>query len=352
MLSGDNGIIKKATDAKIKTDIAQVIENAQTDILEEIAKNKGQNITKEQLVKILNKYFKHIEETSIPDEISTTKDLELTTIDEKYKINLSQIFLGKFFIQSDSNKQLISKQNSYVGYYADFEADGTVDGIIYADLSVGKTNSSEYWGNSGGKYIITPINEGLKDYYISQKEYNGEYGKKDVLSPIGTGNERFYVMDLKDIDGQVGKTYYSWYYAANDRKNEWESCTSKDIDIGNNGEGKAKILGMENTTIMLTKWNGENFGIKNAGTYKDVWGAIKTKVDDGWFLPSKSEISAFAGELGITKDNYTDLGLGYKYWSSSQGSRYYASSAYFGGYGRIMDDTVDQGYYIRLSTIF
>ena len=32
MLSGDNGILQKSTDAKINTEKAQIIENAQTDI--------------------------------------------------------------------------------------------------------------------------------------------------------------------------------------------------------------------------------------------------------------------------------------------------------------------------------
>lgn len=99
MLSGDNGILQRATDAKVKTEKAQIIENAQTDILGQQAENKGTNITKKQLVEILNTYFKPTAKTSIPDEISTTNDIELTTIDEKYKINLSQIYKGSFEVE-------------------------------------------------------------------------------------------------------------------------------------------------------------------------------------------------------------------------------------------------------------
>ena len=54
MLSGDNGILQKATDAKVKTEKAQIIENAQTKILGQQAENKGTNITKGQLAEILN----------------------------------------------------------------------------------------------------------------------------------------------------------------------------------------------------------------------------------------------------------------------------------------------------------
>ena len=83
----------------MKTEKAQIIENAQTDILEQLAENKGTNITKGQLVEILNTYFKPTAETSIPDEISITNDLVLTTIDDKYNINLSQVYTGSFEVK-------------------------------------------------------------------------------------------------------------------------------------------------------------------------------------------------------------------------------------------------------------
>ena len=101
MLSGDNGILQRATDAKVKTEKAQIIEKAQTDILGQQVENKGTNITKGQLAKILNTYFKPTAETSIPDEVSfeVGHDIELITIDEKYKINLSQIYTGSFEVE-------------------------------------------------------------------------------------------------------------------------------------------------------------------------------------------------------------------------------------------------------------
>ncbi len=96
MLTGNNSILQKATDAKMNTERKSVIELAQTDILGQIAENKGENISKEQLATILNKYFKTIDANTIPDIVSATKDLELTSIDNKYKIKLSEIYNGKF----------------------------------------------------------------------------------------------------------------------------------------------------------------------------------------------------------------------------------------------------------------
>lgn len=44
----------------------------------------------------MNKQFKTVDENLIPDDISGENDLNLTTTDERYKINLSEIYIGKF----------------------------------------------------------------------------------------------------------------------------------------------------------------------------------------------------------------------------------------------------------------
>ena len=53
MLTGDNSILQKATDAKTNTERKSVIELAQTDILGQITENKGETITETQLKTIL-----------------------------------------------------------------------------------------------------------------------------------------------------------------------------------------------------------------------------------------------------------------------------------------------------------
>ena len=116
MLSGNNGILQRATDAKTETEKAQIIENAQTDILGQQTENESASITKEQLVAILNKYFQTTEITSIPDIISPTNDLELTTIDNKYIIRLSEIFSGNFLTKDDGKMIKDLEIGDYVRY--------------------------------------------------------------------------------------------------------------------------------------------------------------------------------------------------------------------------------------------
>ena len=91
--------------------------------------------------------------------------------------------------------------NFGVGYYADVDGNGTVDGIIFADFKYGGSGS---WG--GTDYTISTVT-GLKEYYVSKTNYNGPFGIKDVLSARGSGNARFNVMALSDYNNSATYTF-------------------------------------------------------------------------------------------------------------------------------------------------
>ena len=103
--------------------------------------------------------------------------------------------------------------SSGVGYYADVDGNGTVDGVIFEDFKVGGSGS---WGNWNGTYTI-PTVSGTKEYYISKTNYSGTFGTKDVLSAKGSGNNRFYVMALSD----VGNDTYLWSEGKELESNGW-----------------------------------------------------------------------------------------------------------------------------------
>ena len=241
-------------------------------------------------------------------------------------------------------KKPISKETPYVGCYADIDDDGTADGVIYADLAVGNTGSGK-WYDSDGIYTIPKETEGLKDYYVKDEDYTSEkFGNTTakLIAPIegssGT-KERFYVMALEDFNKG---TFYDWYNAAKDQMSDYSSTTSVNF-----GKGKA------NTETMISKWNAKAYGDQDkCSSHKDMWGQIQEKVNKGWFVPSRAEWAAFAGELGITSSNYEDLGLSHYYWSSSQNG---TSSAWFANFfGGFMDDriNVDRNGYVSLSATF
>ena len=214
----------------------------------------------------------------------------------------------------------IDTERSYVGYYADVDRDGTVDGVIYADLAIGGSGSwTEIEGWHAITYTYPKVTSGLKQYYVSSESYTGFGGKwtKPVITALEgiQGTDRFYVMALEDFN--AGTNYY-WYNSAYGNMGDYSTATSKDF-----GTGK------ENTATMIAKWNGIEYGGQNTGSYPDMWGVIQKADNKGktwdlnrWFIPSKEEWDAF-GEFAyrtmkVGKSNYGQFGLGDHYWTSSQ----------------------------------
>lgn len=196
----------------------------------------------------------------------------------------------------------ISKTENYIGNYADIDGDGTVDGVIFADLAFSKAGS---WGTGYfGDYSYSSISiSDLKDYYVSQDQYTDKLaGAARVLSPISNsvGAERFYVIALEDIEAT------NWYYSLTSDSIGWATNTSF-------GSGNS------NTQTVLQGWESKSFGEHNTGPkFKDLWEKIQNKIATGWFVPSRAEIAAFADNLGITTKNLQSHGLGAYYWTSSQ----------------------------------
>ena len=112
------------------------------------------------------------------------------------------------------------KGNSGVGYYADVDGNGTVDGIIFADFKNGGSGS---WG--GTSYTI-PTATGLKEYYISKTNYNGPFGTRNVLTAKGNGNARFNVMALSDVNGSKLYTFANAKYITS---GDWRTPTKEDL---------------------------------------------------------------------------------------------------------------------------
>ncbi len=326
MLTGENGILTQANNAKEATEKASVIEQAQIDILEKQTENGGADLTTSDLKEILNKYFEGVPE-KLPEDL---RELELKSKEEYggQMIKVSEIYSGTL----EQEKEGVPETESYVGYYADVDGDKVADGIIFVDLA-DTEHTSGRWNNDiegWSDYEYTPVTENLKKYEICSESYSGFNGKweRPVLTEIkGSGtNDRFYVMALEDINPG---TRYCWYDAAYGKLDKIVSETTNDF-----GAGK------ENTEYVKAKFDlGEaegGWGKQNDnGTYADMWGVeeVKDKIKEGWFVPSKSEWAAFGDftftKLGVKTSNYSTYGLNDWYWSSSQDGANYAYSAGF-----------------------
>lgn len=164
-LMGDNGLITRANDAKIATEIADIKEQIQTEILSEQAGNQG-NILDSSLETILLKYGTLSNEEKLIDKT-------LTTTKGNHEIKVSDIFNGTtvkdvpkdpvIADKSGANKPNLNKiaQKTYVTW------DLNEEGTEYVPNDT-QTTQPDYWYDyENGKWAnIKTINNGLEAYWV------------------------------------------------------------------------------------------------------------------------------------------------------------------------------------------
>jgi len=146
-------------------------------------------------------------------------------------------------------------------------------------------------GSWGGTSYTIDTATDLKEYHISQTNYEGPFGTKNVLSARESGNERFKVMALSDYNNSATYTF----------------TNAKGITSGE------------------------------------------------WSVPTKIELAASGGELGITTSNYSGYGLKVTYWSSSVHSPSMGNLGYYVSFsnGYInFDYNTNTQYPVRLARTF
>lgn len=160
-LTGENGILTRASDAKEQTEIAEVKERVQTDILGEQAGNNGE-LTKGKFIDILNKYFKDVPtEENFPEDITS---LILKTKEEygSHDIKISEIYSGSFPKTPETVERL--KVGDKV-YYDTGNPNIGEEGIIECTVLYDKAYNEEKATNYGIQIISTGViknSEGTK----------------------------------------------------------------------------------------------------------------------------------------------------------------------------------------------
>ena len=342
-LTSENGIINQASKVKETSKVAKTEEEAKLEysnlILEKQMEGHGEET---ELSDVIGKLEENGYETAEKDGKNYIK------IGEYYyeiKLENEQVSIAREKTEgitggASSSGTVASNSQSYVGYYADLNGDRTPDGIIFADLLHGKTGT---WSSRNDSTYTIPTITSAKSYTISQEKYTeGKFGEKEIITASGSGADRFYVMSLTDLNVGGYRSYY-WYKSAYGNMSDYSTYTSKDF-----GSGK------ENTRKMIEKWKLGTNGGYGAQNDRDLWKHIQDVAGEGkkWFIPSKAEWSAFAGELGILTGNYSSKGLKDNYWSSSQGDTFGAwHTRFYGGY-MYYYSVGSYYFYVRLATTF
>ena len=271
-----------------------------------------------------NAYRYYINDEPTPREISSSNTYTYTGLNASttYNIKVEVVnksgLIGSKTTQATTNQSIVSETTSYVGYYADVDGDGSVDGIIYADLAIGGN------GNWNGYGYTIPVSSSFKQYEITQDSYTGNFGTEPVIAPVNgsSGNGRFYVMAL--TNGVAGTASF------------WGSTGTSVVTKTNFGAGK------DNTTAMISKTGSSNY----------LWNIITSQVAKGWYVPSEYEWAAFADAFNINSSNYSNTyGLTDYYWTSSQDNNTYAWSIDFNR-GGLYSEIVNNYYCVRLGTTF
>ena len=231
----------------------------------------------------------------------SSQEREIKEIEKAYNEDIEMEYSKKI---AEISNQSISNDVSYVGKYADIDDNGTIDGIIFADLAIGNTVPGNF-GNQDGAYTI-PKMTGLKEYYVKKTEKDRRWDintAKEVIAPKeGTsGKDRFYVMELEDLKLN-NKSTFTWNKAYDN------SSFNTSLKFG---------TGETNTKELMSK----PFQID-----VDIWkSSVLIEKRPKWFVPSREEWAAFANELNIgksgSKNSYVNHNLERWYWSSSQFNR-------------------------------
>lgn len=187
MLSGDNSILQRATDAKEKTERQSVVEQARTDVLGYQAENKGTDLKKSQLKSVLDTYFKEVPDVEDLPDGENLFNQEFNTKDKygTYTIRVSEIYNGNIYVDiPQSNGKIASKI---------FEASGTTEGKMHIGDYV---NYPVYYNN-----VISNVNKWSSiENSVPADAYNGWR----VLSINGTGNNQY----IRLVSAGVPLNYY------------------------------------------------------------------------------------------------------------------------------------------------
>ena len=193
------------------------------------------------------------------------------------------------------NSAMLSNEENYVGYYADVDNDGKIDGVICFDY--GYYPGYSLTVNSDKITVEPKMTTNLASYKLKTVE-----GQDNVVVRKESGEDRFYVMALADVPGK-------WYWYKKGRATA--------------GLRKNFGMGETNTQAMKEIWDNEEWGVQYE---KDIW----SNTFDNWFVPSTDELKVSFYLLQtvapaiFTSIVYWDQNT--LYWTSSLPQMAYASA--------------------------
>ena len=221
MLTGDNGILKRAAESKEETEIEQIVENARIDIINTQLSKQSGVITDNELEEILTSKY-----GTLSTEEENTIDKTLTTTDGKYQIPVSKIYdqvisqgnqvdLARYKKEVDdyfapriakSENRLKIQEYFEQGRNFDYNTQKFIDKDPIPDASTNLSVESGYENPyEGGGYIIVNYHDARYPDHDNDGQYRvsyvgpNRYTTFSLLSVESLNEENLTVTDKDEI---------------------------------------------------------------------------------------------------------------------------------------------------------
>ena len=355
MLTGQNGILTQAQNAKEATEKASLIEQAQTDLLGKQAENSSGNVTSEALKEVLDKYF-----SDVPGADEITVETDITAKEEygNYKMKVSDIYDGEIKGSSIPAGLEIGSTVNYnpsgtytwkAEYCSPTKTPETDD--VELNSSTGNNFNINTWkvleiDREAEKVTLVPSSPTTDTVYLAQAQgyNNGVYLLNEACSKL-YGNESKGItarsMNIEDIEkymtDEAVTEAHNYSNAAKYGEQVSSAYTSsKRYPIIYAEEEKSVINGSENNSgLGLSEQNSLIGRTDNGATsgYLNTATSIQP-YQTYWYKDSSFMKTAFKDvENSSSISNYYDLimpkGTSTTYWLASRCIANYSSNCYF-----------------------
>lgn len=283
MLSGDNGILQRATDAKTNTERRSIIEQARLDILAGITDKKGADLTANEIKEILGTYFTS---NTIPEDL-TDLTQEMTTKSGAYKVKLSEVLNGANIASPTQTVATLGEK--------------------YTDTMIGKTIQ------------YTSGTNNVTDWIILGKQVNSQ-GKNDVIittkNPVSTQEILLTLAEWTGYEGKLNnacKTYVGQTGTLGTKAADIKEVRSITLDDINNAVGFNETI--NNVTISNSNGgfaypNSDGTGwVKNTDDGYSSWPTPPATIKEAYYYYNDNGTYKFSSMTnGIYSNATTNLG--------------------------------------------
>ena len=304
MLTGDNSILKRATDSKKNTEESQIIEEAKIDVLAKITDNEGKAISKKQLKDVLKNYFNEEEvgKLEIPDDLLTSNE-QLTTKDGKYKIKLSDIYNGKVENRWEYDHALQTVENGNltlkIGDYVNDTGTQSVSGF-------------------DGKWRVLGVEDG--QLLLVTATYYAPFEEKEGFAKYQLKSSDLLALARDDWDNGVNKLDSIGETYNNDKLEKGRSITVEDINkITGYNPKNTGVNDPSQTGIGTPFGNGKIYQYKNKVTYTIESGIVYYQGTDAVTKKTQSTFNEFkpSGQANNITSSYQVESIAYEYYPTT-----------------------------------